>query len=299
MTEEQDAAGKTVDLEAEVWNAISAFEQILEAMPEDRTSLEALAGAYEQIGDLVRARDYLLRLATVVVKVGDGAAAGALAGRLDSFARDDERAAELLKQVRALEEAAPVPADAREQSRGEILRKRIQTGFNMAEGISFAWNLMEQGDLTEADYAAIVRDLTEMSVSPGHSTVSVFHVLEARAFKGLERILTRCGRDWGVPVITLGGFELQYPVVTQLPYELVVRCGVLPFETCGNHYLVAMMSPYDSELRRDVETVLGQQCHVYLTLPSEFDQAVVRLATLIEGHETEAATEEESGDGAE
>ena len=39
------------DLEAEIWNAINAFEQMLEAMPNDRVSLEALSHAYEQIGD--------------------------------------------------------------------------------------------------------------------------------------------------------------------------------------------------------------------------------------------------------
>jgi hypothetical protein len=297
MVDEQDAAGKTVDIEADVWNAVSAFEQILEAIPDDRTSLEALAGAYEQIGDLVRARDYLIRLAAVVVKEGDGAAARILAGRLDSFARENERAAELLRQLRALDEHAP--AGAGERTRDEIVRTRTQAGFNMAEGISFAWSLMEQGELTEADYASIVQDLTEMSIGSGHSTVSVFHVLEARAFKGLDRILTRCARDWGIPVVALSGFDFAYPIVTQLPYEFIVRCSVLPFEMLGGHYLVAMMCPYDVDLRRDVETLLGKPCHFYLTPASEFDQAVMRVATLLEEHTLAAAADEdEAGDAA-
>ena len=50
------------ELEAEVWSAISAFEQILEAIPNDRASLEALSNTYEQIGDHTKAKEYMLRL---------------------------------------------------------------------------------------------------------------------------------------------------------------------------------------------------------------------------------------------
>ena len=64
------------ELEEEIWSAISAFEQILEAMPNDRASLEALAHAYEQIGDQTRGLDYLIRLTQVVLEEGDGGTAG-------------------------------------------------------------------------------------------------------------------------------------------------------------------------------------------------------------------------------
>lgn len=294
MPEEQDAAIKTVDLEAEVWNAISAFEQIVETMPEDRTSLEALAGAYEQIGDLARAKDFLLRLAGVLVKARDAEAAWGLIERLEAFATDDSdaRAPELLEAIRSMQPSGKPSGPVR--AREEIIRQRVRAGFNMAEGISFAWSLMEGGDLSESEYAAVVQDLTEMSVKGGGMvTVSVLHVLEARGFKGLERMLTRCAKEWGTPVLRLGGFEFLYPIVALLPYDFVVRCGALVFETLGDHLLVAVMSPYDKDLCKDIEAILGKPCHFYATLPAEFDQAAMRLATLIEEHKQQAKNEAE------
>jgi tetratricopeptide (TPR) repeat protein len=89
------------DLEAEVWNAITAFEQILEAMPNDRASLEALSHAYEQIGDLTKAKEYFLRLGNVLMDEGDAAAGADLLERLRPFAADDEEAAELVSKIEA------------------------------------------------------------------------------------------------------------------------------------------------------------------------------------------------------
>ena len=59
------------ELEEKVWNAIAAFEQILEAMPTDRASLDALAHAYEQVGDHTKAKDYLIRLGNVIIQEND------------------------------------------------------------------------------------------------------------------------------------------------------------------------------------------------------------------------------------
>ena len=66
-------------LEEEVWSAIGAFEQILEAMPEDRASLETLSHAYGQIGDHARAYEYVLRLGRVLLVEGDSGT-GVVAG---------------------------------------------------------------------------------------------------------------------------------------------------------------------------------------------------------------------------
>ena len=44
--------------ESEIWDAIGAFEKIIEALPNDHISIEALAVAYEQVGDHDRAKHY-------------------------------------------------------------------------------------------------------------------------------------------------------------------------------------------------------------------------------------------------
>ena len=86
---------KSCDVESEVWAAIAAFEQILEAMPNDRASLDALADAYEQIGDLAKAKEYLVRLGNVLVDEGDVAAAQGILEKVRGYAGEDEAAEDL------------------------------------------------------------------------------------------------------------------------------------------------------------------------------------------------------------
>ena len=90
------------DIESEVWAAIAAFEQILEAMPSDRASLDALADAYEQIGDHSKAKEYLLRLGSVLVSEGDVPAAQGILEKIRAYADDDEEAGRLVAQIEAL-----------------------------------------------------------------------------------------------------------------------------------------------------------------------------------------------------
>ena len=91
----KEQKGQAPESEADVWNAISAFEQILEAIPNDRTSLETLAHAYEQIGDLTKAKEYLMRLGDLVVSESDADSAEEVLESLKSFTDDDPAAQEL------------------------------------------------------------------------------------------------------------------------------------------------------------------------------------------------------------
>ena len=105
------------NLEEEVWNAISAFEQILEAIPNDRASLDALSHAYGQIGDQTRAMDYLVRLGDVLVEEGDVEAARELLEKIKAGAEDDERARGLVVRIESmvqLSRVVPTLFDRRE-----------------------------------------------------------------------------------------------------------------------------------------------------------------------------------------
>ena len=96
-----DESRQREDLENQVWNAIAAFEQIVETIPSDRVSLEALSHAYEQVGDLSRAREYLSRLVTVVIDEKDRDAAEMLRERLAQFAVSDPMARETQVKIEA------------------------------------------------------------------------------------------------------------------------------------------------------------------------------------------------------
>lgn len=282
MTEKHDKKSDK-ELEAEVWNAIAAFEQILEAMPNDRASLDALANAYEQIGDHVRAREHLVRLARVLLDEGDLATALELLDKLKACADDVTGAKELVQRI---EESASqlaagksgrmehpdLPHDEKEAA------QNVRMSFNMAEELSFAWNLMEAGELTQEEYANVVQDLTEMSSGDSDAAVSVLHVLEARAFKNLERIIGGVAEKCGTPVISLSNFDCQPKAALLLPVNFMLKRGALIFDLLGKDALAVVMNPYDKQLQKDVCALAGKKCHFFITKASEFDMAVGKMA---------------------
>jgi hypothetical protein len=272
-------------LEEEVWVAISAFEQILEAMPNDRASLEALSHAYGQIGDHAREKEYLIRYGNVLLDAGDASAAQSLIDRIRLHAAEDARAKALVDRIERLlaapsADAVPAPAAVAKALGGGLGGAR--GGFSMADELSFAWRLMEAGQLTEEEYASVVHDLTEMSSSETLMTTSVLHALEFRTSKNLEKIMAFVAKDCGTPIVTLSSFAVTVEAMIILPLDFMIRRGVLVFEFIGSEALVAIMNPYNKALRAELAATINRACHFFIALPTDFDQALVRMRTQLE-----------------
>jgi hypothetical protein len=295
---------------AEVRGAISAFEQILQAIPNDRAAMDAIFHAYDEVGDTAKAADYLFRLVRTMVDEGDFGQARGLLANAPAYA-EDARAAELVATIEALAgfaqpvasppvppapvlEAPQAPQPAAddpgtpytepppETSRAPLAAAHL-SAFDMSSELAFAWNMLEAGDLTQEEYSGVVQDLTEMSVAEGADTVSVLHVLENRGHRGLEHILTRAADECGTPVVSLSCFNVKAASDVVLPVDFMLRRGALVFELIGDHALVVVLNPYDEQLRTDIETLVGRPCHFYLSLPSEFDEALTRLSDVQAG----------------
>ena len=277
MAEKQ--ASSSSGAEEEVWIAISAFEQILEAMPTDRASLEVLAQAYEQIGDHVRAKEYLIRLGNVLIEVKDRQAASSLAAALKPFAENDAAVVQMCESLVALSTGATAVPEPTKRGGTETAPAAETTSsryeaFNLADELSFAWTLMESNQLSQDEYASVVQDLTEMSSGDKAATASVLHALEFRTFKGLERLMGNVSKECGTPIVTLSHFDLTDRAMSALPTDFVIRRGALVFDFIGDDALVVVMNPYDKQLRQQIESIAGKACHYFVTLPSEFDAAV-------------------------
>ncbi|MFT5241154.1 MAG: hypothetical protein ACI9OU_001841 [Candidatus Promineifilaceae bacterium] len=274
---------QVANLEEEVWNAIAAFEQILEAMPNDRASLEALCHAYEQIGDHTRAKDYVIRLVDVLVEEGDGAAAKRLSDRLVAYSDGDNRVVEALKKLGAMggldlavttDSPSVTPTPSAPSPRVKV--------FSLAEELSFAWSLLEEKLLTQEEYGSLVQDLTELSARENNQTISVLHALEIRGYKGLERVLASVSKSCVAPLILLNSFDVPRAAMSLLPIDFMMRRGVLPFDFVSDDLLVVVMNPFDKQLRSTILDMTGRNCHFYLTIPSEFDATLAKIRKALE-----------------
>jgi len=268
--DESDVASAEA-LQEEIRGAMAGFEKILEALPDDRASLEALAHAHDQMGNDEEARDFLFRLCDVLLKEGDAEAARGLVERIAPYAEEDQRARDLIGRIQSVgteRVAGPTPVE-------------VSTEFNMAEELSFAWNMLQGDQITQEEYASIVQDLTEMCAGEALATVSVLHVLESRAHKKLDQIIAHASRECSAPFVALSSFDLQNQVISSLPMDFMLRRGAMVYEFLGEDALAVVMNPYDQSLRRDVEALTGRHCHFYMTLPSEFDLAIDKVTDVM------------------
>jgi hypothetical protein len=282
----------------DLWAAIGAFEQILEIMPNDRASLDTLSRAYEQIGDMTRALDMMLRLGDVLIGEADAASARDLRDRIVAIAAADPRCSELVARIDGMtpsEVAAPTGTQAEQEARtaAEAMRQNtdeaLKRSFEMAEELAFAWNLLEGGELQQDEYASVVHDLTEMSAGNAAATVSLLHVLEGRQFKNLGRIMAYTAERCRTPVISLDSFEMKGEIVDLLPLPFIVERGAVVFDLLDRDALVVVLNPFNKQLRGDLQTLLRRKVHAYLSLPSEFDNAVKRTREAIEARDAEKA----------
>jgi len=279
-----DESKQREELESQVWSAIAAFEQIVQTIPNDRVSLEALSHAYEQVGDLARSRDFLVRLVGVVVSEKDRDAADLLRERLERHAASSTEAKDAQTRLEAfLAEGRPesrsfeVPAEPLTDGMRLEMAEAERPTSHVAAELSFAWTLFQAGELSQEEYAMVAQDLSEVSASKTAVTVSVLHVLQDRGNRNVERIVAYAARDTGTPMVPLSLFDVQPAVLRLLPSDFVVRHGVLPFEVMGNDVLVVLMNPYNKAMRKKVETIIGRTCHFFLTLPTEFDSIMERM----------------------
>jgi len=272
-------------LEEEVWSAIGAFEQILEAMPDDRASLETLSHAYGQIGDHAKAYEYLLRLGRVLVAEGEQSAALDLLDRLRELSAGEAAGVELIAEIEGMpSESVPPLAPAVSV---EPVQAEVNLTPSISEELAFTWNLLQAGEITQEEYASVVQDLTEMSGSDSSVTVSVLHALEARGYKGLDRVVVHASQECSTPYISLDSIDIAEEAGSLLPLEFVVRRGAMVFDFVGSHALVVVMNPYDSGLRKEIEKLAGRPCDFYLTHAAEFDRAIERITNI----EVEAVSE--------
>lgn len=280
-----DDSRQREELEGQVWSAIAAFEQIVGTIPNDRISLEALSHAYEQVGDLARSRDYLVRLANVVVDEKDRDAAELLRERLVRYAASDEKVKHAEARIEAylasgqpeakviaLDEAVTAAVESRKAA-----AEPDRSTSHVASELSFAWTLFQAGELSQEEYATVAQDLSEASASDRNVTVSVLHVLHDRGNRNMEQIVAFAARETGTPMIPLSLFDPQGAAVKLMPMDFMVKHGVIAFELMGHDVLVAVLNPYNKAMRRKIETIVGQTCHFFLTMPEDFDAAMERL----------------------
>ena len=264
--------------------AITAFEQILEVMPNDLFALEALHDAYLENGETEAAFKHLKHIAELVKNERDIEILTRISDKMlflgSEFPAANELASDLQNRARELGGQIETETDVAQAEPEEFA-----PGIN-AE-IALAWKLFESEQISKEDYTNITNDLTEMSSKDIDVPISVIHVLYDRGLNNTEKIISHISQKGHAPMISLNNFEIQMPAVQTLPLKFITKLGALPFDFIGDDLMVAVLNPFDKDLQKKVCERSRRDCHFYLVSAPEYDNALAAIRNAAKAEESE------------
>ena len=256
--------------DARLAEGVAYFEQMLQIMPEDRTTLEFLVVAYDQLGRHEDGQKSLASLAKILIKERDLAALEGLLPRLE--ASDNAEARALALKVRAI--VAPAPDLTPEAPREMTARERVALAAKAAveSELALVDSLAAEG-LLDADEAKHAREQLQASPTDGRVfLISALQILEKENPKLAERCMAHLADACGTPPVPLSAYEVPRDLVAKFPEHALRVRGAVPFATLGSSALVAVLNPADAALKAALGAAMP--CRFYLAEAAAVEAAL-------------------------
>jgi hypothetical protein len=276
------------DSQEKMAEAIAFFEQMLQTMPEDRTSLEFLSVAYEQTGQLEKHRDCLIRLADCLLHEKDYENAQTIAVRLSQFSDYGparaavDRVTECVQKV-SFKAAAVAAANVAQPAAGQTDRPDAAIGVHSlsraasAAEIELVWYWKEHNFLAKEICMDILHILTDNQVTDHPLLISALALLDDQHPELTDLVMQEMQKASDVPPIPLELFDIQPAASAMLPAAFIQVRGVLPFAVFGNELLVAVLNPMNKALREEVEARTRCPCHFFFVYPRVWIEAAKKI----------------------
>lgn len=245
---------------------IAYFEQILQVMPDDRSTLEFLCIAYEQTGEKAKYQQTLLTLAQVLVKERDFENAQTLLEKIENHDAPEFKATELklramLKpgQTAKAGAAGAAAAEPDEQSEG---RKAALKAERM-----LLTRLETAGVIERVLADKVGEELQSLGTVSGEFLISTLALVEAENPTAAENAAAYVADESRTPPIALEAFDQYLTLAKELPEPLVRMRGAVPFGKVADEMLVALANPLDEHLKREIAAHFGGKCHFFFVPP--------------------------------
>ena len=265
---------ETPKFDARLEEGVAYFEQMLEIMPDDRTTLEFLVVAYEQLNQHEKAEKALVSLANLLIREGDTAALSGLLPRLK--ASDYEPAKVLALRVARLTAPTPdlTPEKPKELTEAEQVAEAAKAAIAAEQALA---NLLREGGvLSDEQHNVLCEQVGSMPTDGRVFLISAIQILEKENAGLSERAQEFLADRFGTPPVPLAAFDVKRALVHACPETLVRLRGVVPFAKLGDLTLVATLDPADDRLRASVEAAVGP-CRFFLAEASAVEAVLAKV----------------------
>ena len=251
--------------DARLEEGVKYLEEMLKLMPDDRTTLEFLVVAYEQLKEVEKSRKAVVMLCNLLLKQGDYAAAEGLLPRLEAI--DTDEAKILVLKVRRL--AAPRPELTPEAPKtltpAELAAEEVREA--VAAEVALVELLKSNGAIPDGEDATRLCDqLAATPANGGVFLVSALSILEKENFELCERCVAFLADRFGMPPVSVAMFDCKPDLLGKFPAELLRVHGAVPFAAIGDVALVALLNPVDEHSRKRLSECM--KCRFFMTMPS-------------------------------
>ena len=245
---------------------ISYFEEVLQLVPNDRSALEFLAVAYEQLGRRDKRSHVVARLTDVLIAENDTECLKNIKPTLVEI-NTPETLCALQKIDLALENNQKTAAST---SHAQVPpTDRLATIKAEME----LRNYLQSHRIVSDETAKIVESsLYDLLSRQDSVLMSALAFVKNENPAECEAALAALADAFHLPPIPLAASLAANKSLPSLPDKLVHR-GVRPFAELGDTLLVAILNPLDDQLRKDITTAAGKPCQFFLADPSEMEVA--------------------------
>lgn len=276
---------------AKIREGIAFFEQVLQSMPTDRSSLEFLAIAYEQTGQTAMQRDVLVRLAEVLLTEKEFDSAQSIAERLSEFSDyppakaivsriADETQAQILRSHfrRELEELGSTESTTSGMAGlagdGSLALHALSSTASAAE-MSLVWHWKDRGYLADDLCMELLDELTDRPVTDTPHSISAMLALDARYPELSDAVMEAMQKESGLPLIPLNLLDPTSETMAILPPLFSRIKAVVVFGLIGEEALVALLNPLNAELRNEIRGIAKRVCHFFIAHPRDARQLLM------------------------
>ena len=279
--------------DAKMTEAIAFFEQMLQTMPDDRTSLEFLSVAYEQTGQTDKYLECLIRLADCLLNEKDYDNAQSIAMRLSAFADYAQARAAVVRVTDGVQkqilketlEPAKGGSVSKESSGASAVGTYQDAGLEIhalshaasAAEMELVWYWKERNLLPKEVCMDILHTLAENQVTDHPILVSALALLDEQHPELTERLMEEMQRASEVTPIPLELFDVQAAAAEVLSPVFVHVRGVLPFALLGGEVLVAVLNPLNKALQEEAAARAGKPCHFFFAHPRVWQAAAKKV----------------------
>lgn len=140
-----------------------------------------------------------------------------------------------------------------------------------ADGSKVVSRLMANGFLSEDDAQSVQTELAERAKTASDVPGSALHLIRDRSYADMAEVMGFLHHDSGLPLIPATQFAPQKEAYERLGLDFMIRHGVLALDMLDDHVMVAVLDPYDADLKSLVKKTTGSPCLFYLVAPTDFD----------------------------